>query len=318
MPKLKSPILLPIASALAIYALPYHAVAAAASSSTSTSSSSSSSSSSGEETADCDQARAADEGAQRAEERIDGAMDELIGKSDAAEKCIGSITEIMPKFEQFSDLNFDGLLDKLKEEICKLASDVVRGAVNKTNDEIDDILNSIIGNITLPDGTTINPVDTVMPQKPGIGYTSPGSSSSSGTSSSGTSPTTTSNGTIYTPADPSTGSPASITYTDVNKKPVTITADQLTGGSYTFDAGNGVIGVFTPGGPYSEYAGSIVYLGGGYGGQVKKGFEPKPDGRMYSPHPNPWAGIAIKSNSSAALSSDASSSDTSWWNNIWK
>lgn len=100
-------------------------------------------------------------------------MDELIGKSDAAEKCIGGLTKLMPQFEQFSDLNFDGLLDRLKKEICHLASDIVKGAVDGANDTIDDALNNLIGNVTLPDGTRINPINTVMPQNPGIGYIPP-------------------------------------------------------------------------------------------------------------------------------------------------
>lgn len=307
--------LLPLAAILTVTAAPCPAMAAAAST-TSTSSSSSS-----DDTADCDQARAAQDGADRAEERIDGVMDELIGKSDAAEKCIGSITAIMPQFEQFSDLNFDGLLDKLKEEICKLASDVVKGAVNKTNDEIDDLLNSIIGNVTLPDGTTINPVSTVMPQNPGIGYTSPSSSSSSTSSNTYTD----SKGTVYTPADPSTGTPASLTYTPYGVfkgKTTTVTAANLVGGAYTFEQ-NGVIAIFTPSGPYDDYAGSVNYPGGGWGGFWPKHLPPPtPDGRLYSSNPNPWAGVPVKSlnSSSATPSSDASPSDTSssWWSNIWK
>ena len=263
----------------------------------------------------------ADEAIRKAEEEAEKFGDNLIAASDLLEKCIGAFSLAGFSLNLFTDLGLSSIIERLKKEICALASDHLGDAVDFMNDQIDDAIWGIIGGAVgdarnaignIPGASQILPTPSI--QTPSIKY-SPSSSSSS----SGTSPTTTSNGTIYTPADPSTGSPASITYTDAfNKKPVTITADQLGGGSYTFDAGNGVIGVFTPDGPYSEYAGSIVYLGGGYGGQVKKGFEPKPDGRLYSPHPNPWAGIAVKSNSSAALSSDASSSNTSWWSNIWK
>lgn len=282
----------------------------------------------------CAPAAAAQQGAdaaiRKAEEEAEKFGEDILAASDLLEKCIGSFSLAGFSLNLFSDLGFSSILERLKKEICSIASDHLGDAADFLNDQIDNTIWEIIGGAqaaigNIPGANQIVPTPRI--QKPSIGYTPPSSSSSSGSSSSNTSSSTSytdAKGTVYTPADPSTGTPASLTYTPYGAfkgKTTTITAADLGGGSYTFEQ-NGVIAIYTPPGPYDDHGGAINYPGGGYGGTLPKYLPPPtPDGRLYSSNPDPWAGVTVKSinSSSATPSSDASSSDTSsWWSNIWK
>lgn len=280
----------------------------------------------------CAPAAAAQQGAdaaiRKAEEEAEKFGEDILAASDLLEKCIGSFSLAGFSLNLFSDLGFSSILERLKKEVCSIASDHLGDAADFLNDQIDNTIWDIIGGAqaaigNIPGASQIVPSPTI--QTPGINYNKPSGSSGSLSSSSSKSsdPSTTAYtdpvGTIFTPADPSTGTPATLTYTDNwNGKQTTITEANLPAGAYTYDAGNGRIAIFTPNNnPHEDNVGRITYPGAGDGGVLVSGNSaPKPDGRMYSSTPSPWAGVKkINENASSDSSSDTSSS---WWSNIWK
>lgn len=273
--------------------------------------------------------RGADEAIRQAEEEAEKFGEDLIAASDLLEKCIGSFSLAGLSLDLFTDLGLSNIIERLKKEICAIASDHLGDAADFLNDQIDNTIWEIIGGAqgaigNIPGANQILPTPRI--QRPSIGYTSPGSSSSGSSSN-------TSSNTNLPPNWPSDdavlvstnwdGKTTTLTYSDGTTlipdpgaqlvwqryDPVTNTTTMRysdgTKGSVSFTHPDLL--------DYTEY-GATVYRDGRIASAVRK------DSSLISAYKKNINANEKSASSSDASSSNTSSSDTasSWWSNIWK
>lgn len=122
----------------------------------------------------------ADEAIRKAEEEAEKFGDNLIAASDLLEKCIGAFSLAGFSLNLFTDLGLSSIIERLKKEICALASDHLGDAVDFMNDQIDDAIWGIIGGAVgdarnaignIPGGSQILPTPNI--QTPGVNYKQP-------------------------------------------------------------------------------------------------------------------------------------------------
>lgn len=123
--------------------------------------------------------RGADEAIRQAEEEAEKFGEDLIAASDLLEKCIGSFSLAGLSLDLFTDLGLSSIIERLKKEICAIASDHLGDAADFLNDQIDNTIWDIIGGArgavgNLPGGDQIrNILPTPSIQAPGIQYKQP-------------------------------------------------------------------------------------------------------------------------------------------------